>query len=133
MISIKIENLNEFLQKFSKLQTTKTFQKSIKQSIIYVQGVATKETPIDKWFLRNSYQTEFNGLKWKLINTRAYWVAVHEWHKQEVWRFVPALKKRLKQSFVKWNPFLTRTAEIAEDDVNVIFNRNINGMLNTLK
>ena len=133
MISIHIENLNEFLQKFSKIDTTKTFQKSIKQSIIYTQGIATKETPIDKWFLRDSYQTEFSWLKWKLVNTRAYWVAVHEWHKQEVWRFVPAIWKRLKQSFVKWNPFLTRTAKIAEGEVNMIFNKNINGMLNTLR
>ena len=133
MLTIKIDNLDEFLSKFNQLNVELTFNKSIKKSVIYLEWEAIKETPVDKWFLWQSYETHFSNMEWKLINTRSYGVAVHEGHKQEVWRFVPAIWKRLTKSYVEWNPFLTRTAKNSNDKVNRIFNWDIERMLNTLK
>jgi len=133
MLNIEIKNLDEFLKKFSELNVKKTLNISLKKSIIFLEWVAKKETPVDKWFLHNSYETFFQNLEWKLVNTRKYGVAVHEWHSQTPWKFIPALWKRLVKSYVKWNPFLTRAAKIWNKQVNVFFNSEVNKMLNSLK
>ena len=133
MFNIEIKDLTEFLEKFSELNVRKTLNIWVKKSMIFLEWESKKETPIDKWFLLSSYETFFNNLEGKLINTRAYWVAVHEWHNQTPWRYVPALWKRLTASFVKWNPFLTRAAKKSNSKVNKIFNNEITKMLNSLK
>ena len=133
MITIDIKNLDDFLKKFNSLQISKTFDVSLKKSIIFLEWEAKKETPVDKWFLRKSYKPTFWNLEGKLINERWYWVFVHEWHFQTPGRFVPAIWKRLVQSFIKWNPFLTRTAEKSAKKVNVIWNNEVEKMFNSLK
>lgn len=116
MLNIEIKDLDEFLEKFNELQVNKTLNIWTKKSTIFLQWEAIKETPIDTWLLRNSYETHFNNLEWKLINTRKYWVYVHEWTK-----------------YIRWNPFLTRAAKNSNEKVNRIFNNEILKMLNTLK
>jgi len=116
MLNIQIKNLDEFLKKFWELDVKKTLNTSVKKSVIFLEWEAKKETPIDTWLLRNSYETFFSSLKWKLVNTRKYWVYVHEWTK-----------------YIRWNPFMTRAAEKSENKVNLIFNKEVNKMLNSLK
>lgn len=133
MLTIQIKDLEDFIEQVSELQMKKTFNTWVKKSMIFLEWEAIKETPVDKWFLWNSYEVILKNLQWILINTRAYWVPVHEWHNQTPWRFVPAIWKRLKASYVKWNPFLTRTARKSNDQVNKIFNKEIVKTLNSLK
>ena len=84
----------------------------IKKVITYAHSEAIPETPIDKWILSNSYRTKFGRLFWSLFNIRKYWIFVHEGTR-----------------FIKWNPFLTRTAKKVEQRWPSIINSEINKLL----
>lgn len=116
MIDIEINWLDDLVKKLWALKVSNALHTWIKKWVIYMEWVAKKETPVDTWLLRNSYETRFSQLKWQLVNTRSYWPMVHEWH----W-------------FYQWNPFLTRTAEKSEDKVTMIMNKEIEKLLLTLK
>mgnify|MGYP003563049516 CR=1 FL=1 len=116
MLNIEIKNLDEFLNKVSKINIQRTLNIWVKKSIIFLEWAAKKETPVDTWLLRNSYETFFESLKWKLVNTRKYWLYVHEWTR-----------------YIKWNPFLTRAAKKSNKDINIIFSNEVHKTLNSLK
>lgn len=131
-LNIKTEWLDDFLKAIWELQVRKVLNQSVKKAIILTERNAKINTPVDTWILRNSYETKFGELFWELRNFRLYAPFVHYWHKQEVWRFVPALWKRLKKSFVEWNPWMDRTANQSEPKINDIFEKDIEKMLNSL-
>lgn len=114
-MDIIIKDLDDLLANFWRLDPHKTLQKAMKKSVLTIQREAIKETPVDTWLLRNSYEIFYGNLEWKLINTRKYWVYVHEWTK-----------------YIKWNPFLTRAADKSEEKVNKIFNKEVTKMINSL-
>lgn len=118
MIKLEVQNLNELIQKFWALQVDKTVVTSVKKTIIFLEGQSKRETPVDTWFLRNSYKTQFGswGKTGQLINFRKYWVYVHEGTK-----------------YIKANPFITRAVEKSERQINIIWSTEINKMLQTLK
>lgn len=131
-LNIKTEGLDDFLKKIWELTLKKTLNDSIKKSIIYTERVAKIKTPVDTWILRNSYETKFSDLKWELRNFRIYAPFVHDWHKQEVWRFVPAIWKRLKKWFVRGNPWMDDTLNQVEPEISQIFENDIQKMINSL-
>lgn len=134
MASIEIKWLQEFIDKIdNKKEVTTALNQWIKKVVFFLEWEAKVFTPVDNWFLVNWYKEKYWNLTWKLFNTLSYAAAVHEWHAQEVWRYVPVLKARLVQPFVKWNPFLTKTVAKSAREVNLIFNEELTKDLTILQ
>lgn len=148
MIRIEVKNLNEALKNFSALTVTKSMKRSIEKSLIYTQWESIKETPIDKGILRAWYRIrrswDFFG---QLVNTKKYWVYVHEW----TWIYWPERRKiRPKNSkmlafksswkwifaketrWIKPNPFFERAVNKSEKKIEMIFNSEIDKLLANL-
>lgn len=126
MITINLKNYDEFVNKVWKLVVDKSIDTWIKKTIIKLRWEVSKEQVaqwvFDTWVLANSYREKFSTLKWELYNFRKYGLFVHEWHKQQVWRFVPAINARLVKPFVKGRPWFTdaleKNKDIAEDTIS---------------
>ena len=115
MITINLTNYDKLVKQVWEIVVDKAIDTGIKKTIYKLRWEVSKEQVnqkvFDTWLLANSYREQFSKLTWELYNFRKYWLYVHEWHKQEVWRFVPAIWKRLKQSFIKGRPWFTDTLE----------------------
>lgn len=126
MITINLKNYDEFVNKVWKLVIDKSIDTWIKKTIIKLRWEVSKEQVaqwvFDTWVLANSYREKFSTLKWELYNFRKYGLFVHEWHTQQVWRFVPAINARLVKPFVKGRPWFTdaleKNKDIAEDTIS---------------
>jgi len=133
-LTVKVEWLQAFVDKIdNKKEVTFWLNKWIKKVMFFLEAEAIPFTPVDKWFLHNSYRQKFWNLTWKLFNLRKYATAVHEWHAQTPWRFVPAIWARLVRSFVKWNPFLTKTIKKSWKKTNLIMNKELKKVLSILQ
>ena len=62
-------------------EVTTALNRWIKKVVFFLEWEAIPFTPIDKWFLRNSYKQKFWNLTWTLYNTRKYAIFLHEWTK----------------------------------------------------
>ena len=69
----QIKWMDELLKKIWQLSVSKVLNKSIKKSIFLTERDWKKNTPVDTWLLRNSYETRFKDLEWRLRNFREYW------------------------------------------------------------
>lgn len=105
----KIEWIDEFLKKIWELSVQKVLNKSIKKSIFTLEREAKLVTPVDTWLLRNSYETNFENLEWRLRNFREYGVYVEA----RVW-------------------FMERTINDNESKIYAIFEKDIEEFLNDL-
>lgn len=74
----EVEGLDDLLKKIWYLSLKKVLNKSIRKSVFYTEREAKKVTPVDTWLLRNSYETNFEDLEWRLRNFREYWPIVNE-------------------------------------------------------
>lgn len=118
MFKIQVQNLDELISKFWKINVDKTLTDGVKKTIIFLEGQSKRDTPVDTWILRNSYKTRFSDW-WQtgqLENFRKYWIFVHEGTK-----------------FIKSNPWMTRAVEKSEWQIETIWNGEIDKLLNTLK
>ena len=80
----KIEWLDDFLKKIWELSVKKVLNQSIKKSIFTLERTWKQNTPVDTWVLRNSYETNFKDLEWRLRNFREYgvYVEARQWFLQ---------------------------------------------------
>jgi len=117
MARIKTIWLKEFIEKIDDRKEVNTaLNKWIKKVVFFLKWEAIPLTPIDKWFLRNSYTEIFWNLEWTLYNIRKYAIFQHEWTK-----------------FMKWNPFLKTTVDENKNEANVIMNEELIDNLDILK
>jgi HK97 gp10 family phage protein len=126
--------LDELLKKFWKIRVENVLNTWIRKAIITTQRKAIQETPVDKWFLRKAYRTDFKNLEWKLENKTSYGIFVHEGTKPHEIKINKkrALSdgktlfwKRVWHPWTKANPFLTRTTQQVEPQVIKIMNSEI--------
>jgi len=132
--TIKVEWLQEFIDKIDdKWDVKAALNTWVKKVVFFLKAEVIPFVPVDKWFLRNSFDQKFWNLTWRLFNTRKYATPVHEWHKQEPWRFVPAIWARLVKNFVKWTPFMTLAVKKSWKDANKIMNNELQRALTILQ
>ena len=74
----KIQWMDELLKKIGEMSVSKMLNKSIRKAIFLTEREAKLNTPVDTWVLRNSYETQFQELEWRLRNFREYWPIVEE-------------------------------------------------------
>ena len=108
-INARIEWIDEFLKKIWELSVQKVLNKSIKKSIFTLERTWKINTPVDTWLLRNSYETNFKDLEWRLRNFREY---------------APIVEAR------QW--FMARTIDEEMPKINKIFENDINEFLEDL-
>ncbi len=144
MINIEVDQkaIQDIQNKFWWATIQKMLNTSIRKSIILLQRYAIEETPVDQWRLRSWFQTEFSDSFWRLFNPVQYAVYVHEWTKPHSAPFTPiALRAErhwlnpwsvwlaIKRKWTKANPFMDRAVERAEDEIDDIFQREIDFMV----
>lgn len=92
--------------------------KSLKNVGMQSLRVFKANTPVDTGQLRRAWQADsmFSGKDWvvKLYNNTEYASFVEEGHRQQVGRYVPAIGKRLKASWIPGQFFMKRSADTIE-------------------
>ena len=115
--TVKIDWLQEFIDKIDDKPEIRTALNTwIKKVVFFLEWEAKVFTPVDTWFLRNSFRQKYWNLKWKLYNIRKYSIFVHEGTR-----------------FIKSNPFMTKTIEKSWKEVNLIMNEELIDNLSILK
>lgn len=130
-LSIKIENLKEVQSALKKSPqiVSKHINKAINRSIIDIRDASVRESPVDTGRLRGSHEMKFGSLRGEVYPSVNYAIFVHQGHRQEVGRFVPAIGKRLVSPFVKGNPFLKRAVGQVENKINKNFQEGLSESL----
>lgn len=123
--NVKIENLAEIKATLIKFpaRMAKNLQDAIKKSVFVLHAEAWKLTPKDTEETANTQTFRIKPLRGEVFPTTKYAPFVHEGHRQEVGRYVPALGKRLVQPFVKGKPWLKWTVDATKNEVNTFFKR----------
>lgn len=99
-----IDGMDSWIKKLEKMKEnfpkqTDTFLKQKAEEVI---GETKKLTPVDNGILKSGWQRENNRKFKQVVFNLASYSAHVEWgHRQEVGRYVPKLKKRLKTPSVK--------------------------------
>lgn len=133
-INLKIENLNQFIRAMEEAPqiTTKYLQKSVQRSVVWFHARAKANSPVDKSALKNSHVFTVGRLKGEIYPTVGYAGWVHDGHKQEVGRFVPAIGKRLVNPFVKGQPWFVDTMNQEAGKINDIFDTELGNALDEI-
>jgi len=144
MIDVEInkKHLQDIEKNFWSETIEKMLSTSIRKSITLLQRYAMEETPVDEWRLRSSFQTEFRKYYWRLFNPVEYAIFVHEGtrpHKAprskiEEWALRHGLNPwsvwlSIMRRWTKANPFMERAVERWENQVDEIFQNEINQMI----
>lgn len=134
IITIEIPNLPRFISAMARSPITvqKHINTAINRSIYEVKSRTQSVTPVMTGRLRVNWQETFRNLYGELKSMQEYAIWVHEGHKQEPGRYVPAIGKRLKKSFVKGQPFLRQGVDSSMPMVRSIFDRSLNDALNEI-
>jgi len=118
-------------------------QSGIRKSILTLEWTAKKETPVNVGTLRNSFRSRFTELSGELTNTSLYAPFVHEWRKpggrmpplsaidfwaKRKWIQIPTfiLARSIARKGTKANPFMARTVEKEENNVEAIIRSELN-------
>lgn len=111
MITVNLKSYDEFTRKVWQIVVDKSLNRWIKEAIIQLEWKVKLEQRsqkvFDTWKLMQWYETRFSHLRGELYNTRKYGLFQHEWYKQQVWRYVPAIWKRLVKPYIKGRPWFT--------------------------
>lgn len=105
----------------------------IHKSILVLEWVAKENTPVNSWFLRNSFRSRFDNLEWELVNTALYAQFVHDWRRawkmppisqieywaKRKWINIPAfvIAQSIARRWTKAQPFFARAVEQEEQNV----------------
>ena len=88
----------ETMKKDFPKETGKFLMKKTEETI----GITKRYTPVDNGILIGAWQRQNGGSFKQIIYNNTSYAAHVEWgHRQEVGRYVPKLKKRLKNPFVR--------------------------------
>lgn len=116
MLSIEIEGNAQLLEDLYNLDIEGALERWIKKSMLVLESNTKRNTPVDTWLLRNSFETTFPWkLEWVLNNFREYALYVQEWTK-----------------YFEWRDFLGKGIEASERKIESIFNSEIDLLLNSL-
>jgi len=147
MIDIEIDKqaLKDIQEKFWVATIQNMLDKSIKKTIILLDRYAIEETPTDQWLLRNSFKTEFKKSYWRLFNNTEYAIFVHEGTRPHSAPFTPIAQWAerhwlnpwsvwfaIRMKWTKANPFMQRAVERADEEIDDIFQNEIDKMINEM-
>ncbi len=121
---VKIKGLAELQRSFA--ASPEIVGHILEQAVARVPDILSKYTngstvPYRTGQLMQTFRRSVAGLTAKWGPTVRYAPFVEFGHKQEVGRYVPAIKRRLVQPFVKRNPFMERIRSAAKTDIDSTF------------
>ena len=128
-VSIEIKGMEKLKRMMARSPgvIAERLNRAIRLSIWEIQRNIIPLTPVISGTLQKSIKhgTSFGHLQGKISPTVKYAYFVHEGHRQEVGRYVPAIGKRLVSPYVKGKPFMKQGLEQSRDTVENIFNKEI--------
>ena len=142
----ELEKFAKDLEKIRDKELQKVIEKTVKEIAARFLAKVIKRTPVDKGTLRrgwtagsNSNASAFidsiqvnkigNVYEITISNNVEYAVYVEYGHRQEVGRFVPAIGKRLKKSWVEGKFMLTKSEIEIKGQMDKIIAKNIDTWL----
>lgn len=141
-IEVNTADLKKIAKDFGSNYVQETLDNSVKKSVILLNRNAIMEAPTDRWRLRNSFQTEFRSLFWRLFNPVEYAVYVQEWTRPHSAPFdviaerarrkglnAGAVWRSIKKKGTKANPFMTRAIENSDSEIDKIFQEEIDRLV----
>lgn len=134
-VNVEIKNIAQIKAAFrrSPYIMTKNLSKAIGRVSATVQREAIHLVPVKTGFLERSHIIKFESpLRATVVPTAKYAYWVHEGHKQEVGRFVPAINARLVKPYVKGNPWLANAVEITQGYTDTEFEKAVQDTLDTI-
>lgn len=133
-INIQIKNLPQIQAALvrSPQIVSRYINKAINRSIMDIRNASIDESPVRTGRLRGSYETRFGNLRGEIGPTVNYAIYVHEGHRQEVGRYVPAIERRLVQPYVRGNPFFRRAIDGVTRKINDNFGDGLKDALNEI-
>lgn len=116
-IDIKIENINEIRAAFRKapLVMTQNLDRAIKRSLLSIQAISMRNTPVRTGQLRASHTTRFTPLMGVLQPTAHYAIYVHDGTR-----------------FMKARPFLANAVKTQNAEVQDNFKKAVQDTLDTI-
>ena len=116
-IDIKIENINEIRAAFRKapLVMTQNLDRAIKRSLLSIQAISMRNTPVRTGRLRASHTTRFTPLMGVLQPTAHYAIYVHDGTR-----------------FMKARPFLANAVKTQNAEVQDNFKKAVRDTLDTI-
>lgn len=143
-LTVNLIWVEEIARKFGTAPIRETLEIAIKKSMFYTQAEAIKETPVDQWWLRNAYDTEYSNLKGRLFNKKVYAWWVHdgtrphfppissiEWWARRKGISPWAVARSISKRGTKANPFMDRTVEKVKSGVDKIFDQEIQTLISS--
>ncbi len=134
-LSINVNNLDKIKNDFWPEKIAIALDNSIKKSIVLLDRTAREETPV--WvsgFLRAGFKEEFRSLYWRLYNSAEYAIDVHNgtWphvapfadiYQRATFKWLEpwAVRNSIAKKGTKANPFMDRTVEKTDNEIDDIF------------
>lgn len=144
-LNIKTDWLEDMQQQYWSNVVKDFMNTAIKKSIIILEWEAKKETPVDRWQLRASFQTRFTDLKWVLYNPSKYALFVQYGTKPHTPPRKPieeyanrkginpwALRYSIKRKGTKANDYLWRSIQKAERKIDRVLGNTANLLITKL-
>ena len=78
VLNISTEGLEEAIQSLSSIQVESANAERIEKVTFILLWEVKKETPVDKWFLRNRIKSKFSRNQWEVFTKVPYAIFVHE-------------------------------------------------------
>lgn len=141
-LEVNQKKLQEIQKRFWPEKIQQMLNNSIKKVVVLLNRYAIEETPTDQWLLRNSFHSEFRPSFWRLFNNSEYAIFVHEGTRPHSAPFTPIAEwaerhwlnpwsvwLAIRRKWTKANPFMERAVERADDEVDKIFQREIDAMI----
>jgi len=141
-LEVNQTKLQEIQKKLWPEKIQQMLNNSIKKVVVLLNRYAIEETPTDQWLLRNSFHSEFKQSFGRLFNNAEYAIFVHEGTKPHSAPFTPIAEwaerhwlnpwsvwLAIRRKGTKANPFMERAVERADDEVDKIFQREIDAMI----
>ena len=141
-LEVNQKKLQEIQKRFWPEKIQQMLNNSIKKVVVLLNRYAIEETPTDQWLLRNSFKSEFKKSYWRLFNNTEYAIFVHEGTKPHSAPFTPIAQWAERHWLNPWsvwfairmkgtkaNPFMQRAVERADEEIDDIFQNEIDKMI----
>lgn len=143
-MSMKIEGLEKLRSVLKKAPgvVKEQIQRAISLSVILIERGARKEAPVKTGTLRRAIRHKIAPFKGTVSSNVAYGVYVHEGTRAHIirpvakkalfWKGAAHPVKKVSHPGTKANPFMKRGAEKSERQVQAIFQKAINNVVNKM-
>lgn len=145
VVNVRIEWLDKIQKEYWSWIVKEYINDWIKKSLLVLEREMKIQSPIDRWVLRSSFQSQFFDLKWVLLNPTNYAMYVNDWTRPHTppfkviearatrhWMNPWAVRMSIRRKWTKANPYLDRWIDKSESKIMDIFDKAIVDLVHKL-